>query len=162
MLSKLGFDYDSSYSDTAPFEPQAGGCCSWLPYMIERTVELPITLVQDHTLFDLLQYPDETLWVDKARLVRERGGMALVLTHSDYVGNRRLGESYRRLLQEFRDDPSAWKALPRDVSAWWKRRSESRLELVGGEWEIVGPAADEGRVDFFDAARTHVGAPPVR
>jgi hypothetical protein len=162
MLSKLGFDYDSSYSDTAPFEPQAGGCCSWLPYMIERTVELPITLVQDHTLFDLLQYPDETLWVDKARLVRERGGMALVLTHSDYVGNRRLGESYRRLLQEFRDDPSAWKALPRDVTAWWKRRSESRLELVDGEWEIVVPAPDEGRVDFFDAARTHVGAPPVR
>jgi hypothetical protein len=130
--------------------------------MIEGTVELPITLVQDHTLFDLLQYPDATLWLDKAKLLRERGGMALVLTHSDYVGNSHLGASYRRLLQEFRDDPSAWKALPRDVSDWWKRRSESRLELVDGEWEIVGPAADEARVDFFDPARTHVGARPVR
>ena len=162
MLSKLGFDYDSSYSDTAPFEPQAGGCCTWLPYMIENTVELPITLVQDHTLFDLLQYPDETLWLDKARLLRERGGMVLVLTHSDYVGNHRLGESYRRLLQEFRDDPSAWKALPRDVSAWWKRRSVSRLEHVDGEWHVVGPAAEEARVDFFDAARSSAAFHPAR
>jgi hypothetical protein len=156
LMPLLGFDYDSSYSDTAPYEPQAGGCCSWLPYMIENTVELPITLVQDHTLFDLLQHCDETLWVEKAKLLRERGGMALILTHSDYVGNPRLVESYRRLLQEFASDSSAWKALPRDVSAWWRRRSASTLEEVDGDWRVVGPAADEARVHFASAERLRV------
>ncbi|MDP9261823.1 MAG: hypothetical protein M3O89_07640, partial [Actinomycetota bacterium] len=156
LMPLLGFDYDSSYSDTAPFEPQAGGCCTWLPYMIGNTVELPITLVQDHTLFDLLQHRDETLWVEKAKLLRERGGMALLLTHPDYVGNPDLVESYRRLLREFASDSSAWKVLPRDVSAWWRRRSASTLEEVDGDWRVVGPAADEARVDFAGAERLHV------
>src|SRR5206468_56780 len=31
-MPELGFDYDSSYPDTDPYEPQPGGCCSWLPY----------------------------------------------------------------------------------------------------------------------------------
>ena len=148
LMPLLGFDYDSSYTDTAPFEPQAGGCCTWLPFMIEDLVELPITLTQDHTLFDLLGHRDESVWVEKARFLRQRGGMALVLTHSDYVGQPYLLDSYRRLLQEFADDSSAWKALPREVSDWWRRRSNSSLEEIGGEWCVVGPAQREARVEF--------------
>jgi len=148
LMPLLGFDYDSSYTDTAPFEPQAGGCCTWLPYMIDDLVELPITLTQDHTLFDLLGYQDETFWIEKARFLRQRGGMALVLTHSDYVGNPHLLDSYRRLLDEFADDATAWKALPRDVSDWWRRRADSRLEEADGEWTVVGPAKREAKVEF--------------
>ena len=144
----LGFDYDSSYTDTAPFEPQPGGCCTWLPYMIEDLVELPITLTQDHTLFDLLGHRDESVWVEKARFLRQRGGMALVLTHSDYVGQPYVLDSYRRLLQEFADDSTAWKALPRDVSDWWRSRSDSSLQEIGGEWCVVGPAEEDARVEF--------------
>ena len=148
LMPLLGFDYDSSYTDTAPFEPQAGGCCTWFPYMMENLVELPITLTQDHTLFDLLGHRDATLWIEKARFLRQRGGMALVLTHSDYVGNPYLLDSYRRLLDEFADDSTAWKALPRDVSAWWRRRADSILEEVDGEWTVVGPAKREAKVEF--------------
>lgn len=148
LLPLLGFDYDSSYSDTAPFEPQAGGCCTWLPYMIEDLVELPITLDQDHTLFDLLGHRDETMWVDKARFLRDRGGMALILTHSDYAGNPYLLGSYRRFLEQFEADTSAWKALPSEVSGWWRRRSKSTLKELDGEWRVVGPAQDEARVQF--------------
>ena len=148
LMPLLGFDYDSSYTDTAPFEPQAGGCCTWLPYMIEDLVELPITLTQDHTLFDLLGHRDESVWVEKARFLRQRGGMALVLTHSDYVDQPYLLDSYRGLLEEFADDSTAWKALPRDVSDWWRRRSNSSLEEIGGEWCVVGPAQREARVEF--------------
>jgi hypothetical protein len=50
-MASLPFEYDSSYPDTDPFEPQPGGCCSWLPYFNGPLVELPITLPQDHTLF---------------------------------------------------------------------------------------------------------------
>jgi peptidoglycan/xylan/chitin deacetylase (PgdA/CDA1 family) len=148
LMPLLGFDYDSSYTDTAPFEPQPGGCCTWLPYMIENLVELPITLTQDHPLFDLLGHRDETFWVEKARFLRNRGGMALVLSHSDYVDNRYLLESYRRLLSEFADDSSAWKALPRDVSDWWRRRASSNLQEIDGEWRVIGPAEADARVEF--------------
>ena len=76
------------------------------------------------------------------------GGMALVLTHSDYVENRDLLDAYRQLLAEFADDTTAWKALPRDVSNWWRRRAGSHLEEVDGEWTVVGPAKREARVEF--------------
>ena len=74
----LGFDYDSSSPDTDPFEPQSGGCCSWWPFFNGKLVELPITLVQDHTLFVILRRPDEQLWVEKAELSSEsRNGWLL-------------------------------------------------------------------------------------
>jgi hypothetical protein len=151
LMPLLGFEYDSSFSDTAPFEPQAGGCCTWLPYMLGDLVELPITLVQDHTLFDLLAYRDERVWLEKARFLRDRGGMALVLTHPDYVVGGRLVDAYRRLLNEFVGDLSAWKALPTEVSDWWRRRLRTTIQRSNGEWSVVGPAGAAARIDFFAA-----------
>ena len=58
LMPRLGFEYDSSYSDTDPYEPQPGGCCTYLPYFNRDMVELPITMPQDHTLFAILQQPD--------------------------------------------------------------------------------------------------------
>jgi hypothetical protein len=138
----LGFDYDSSYSDTAPYEPQPGGCCTWLPFMIKDVVELPITLPQDHTVFELLGHVDASLWIEKTLFLREQGGMALMLTHPDYIDNPRLFTSYVDFLEQFADDDTAWRALPGEVSAWWRRRSESTLRKVDGEWSIDGPARD--------------------
>jgi hypothetical protein len=152
LMPLLGFDYDSSYPDTDPFEPQAGGCCSLLPFFNEGLVELPITLPQDHTAFVILRRADESIWVDKASAIRSHGGMALLITHPDYFIDGKLVPFYERFLARFADDPSAWRALPRDVSAWWRRRAASRLELTDGEWRIVGPAADEGRVAFTSPA----------
>ena len=69
----LGFDYDSSYPDTDPFEPAAGGCCTWLPFFNGDLVELPITLPQDHTLFVILRR-DSRLWLEKADVLRRAAG----------------------------------------------------------------------------------------
>jgi peptidoglycan/xylan/chitin deacetylase (PgdA/CDA1 family) len=120
----LGFEYDSSYPDADPYEPQGGGCCSWLPFFNGELVELPITVPQDHTVFEILGSKDDSLWVQKIEELRRRGGMALVLTHPDYLhdGSRALG-AYERLLERYESDTTAWKALPRDVAAWWRRRS---------------------------------------
>ncbi|MGZ8575015.1 MAG: hypothetical protein ACXWZC_13885 [Actinomycetota bacterium] len=152
----LGFDYDSSYSDTDPYEPIAGGCCSLLPFFNERMVELPITLPQDHTAFVILQHADGALWLDKAAHIRDRGGMALVLTHPDYARDSPLVDAYRSLLAFVDEDPSAWRALPRDVSDWWRRRADSSLEATETGWAIRGPAATDGTVRFTPApdART--------
>jgi peptidoglycan/xylan/chitin deacetylase (PgdA/CDA1 family) len=148
LIPRLGFEFDSSYSDTAPFEPQPGGCCTWLPYMIENVVELPITLPQDHTLFEVLQQSDERAWLDKTNFLREQGGMALILTHPDYIGNSSLLNAYTRFLEAFADDNTAWKAVPGQVSSWWRRRRASELQHVAGNWCVVGPASKDAVVEL--------------
>jgi peptidoglycan/xylan/chitin deacetylase (PgdA/CDA1 family) len=142
LMPRLGFDYDSSYPDTDPFEPQGGGCCTWLPYFNGEMVELPLTMAQDHTLFVILRESDDTLWVRKAELLRERGGMALIDTHPDYLIDDGIRAAYGRLLQRYAGDATAWKALPREVSAWWRRRAASRIERVGADLVIDGPAGE--------------------
>ena len=146
--TRLGFDYDSSYSDTDPYEPQPGGCCSYLPYFNESMVELPITLPQDHTMFSILQSPDADVWLRKAQLLRERHAMTLALTHPDYAQDPRVAEGYRSLLEGFRGDETVWHALPREVAAWWRQRACSAVRRAGGGWRIEGPAAASGRIRF--------------
>jgi hypothetical protein len=151
LMPLLGFDYDSSSPDTDPFEPQSGGCCTWLPFHIGDLVELPITLPQDHTLFVILQR-DERVWMEKADYLRERGGLALLITHPDYMLDaERLG-AYERLLERYRDDDTAWRALPREISDWWRRRAASRLEPSDDGWRVVGPAAADAAVRLLGAA----------
>jgi hypothetical protein len=148
LMPLLGFDYDSSYPDTDPFEPQSGGCCSVLPYFNDELVELPITLPQDHTLFVILGRGDERVWIEKADAVRALGGMALLDTHPDYMLSPERVELYERFLAHVRGDETAWHALPRDVSAWWRRRAASHVERDGDGWRVVGPAAAEAAVAF--------------
>ncbi|MBA2643490.1 MAG: hypothetical protein H0U82_11270 [Actinobacteria bacterium] len=145
-MQQLGFAHDSSYADVARYEPQSGGSCSLLPFFLGGLVELPITLPMDHTLFELLDEEDGRVWFEKASFVRERGGMALLLTHPDYLLDPiRLAE-YERFVAHVGGDSSAWLALPRDVADWWRRRAASKLEPSGALWRISGPAAGEARV----------------
>ena len=147
-MRTIRFDYDSSWPDTDPFEPQDGGCCTWLPHFNGELVELPVTMAQDHTLFVILRESDERVWTTKARFLREQGGLALLDTHPDYLVDQRIFRAYERLLDEFASDGTAWKALPREVSAWWRRRAASTIVQESGTWKITGPAASEGRVEF--------------
>jgi peptidoglycan/xylan/chitin deacetylase (PgdA/CDA1 family) len=126
LMPKLGFEYDSSYPDTDPYEPQAGGCCSWLPFFNQQLVELPITVPQDHTLFEVLGHDDEWIWTKKIDALRLRGGMALVLTHPDYLreGGKALA-AYERVLARYASDRGVWHALPREVASWWRQRASS-------------------------------------
>jgi hypothetical protein len=149
-MPMLGFDYDTSFPDTDPYEPMPGGCCSWLPFFIGDLVELPVTLPQDHTLFVILRQDDEAIWVEKTELLRARGGMALLDTHPDYLVDPTIFRAYEGLLKRYSGDPEVWQALPGEVSDWWRRRAASRLEYRNGEWQIVGPAAAQGRIELID------------
>jgi hypothetical protein len=152
VMRTLGFQYDSSYPDTDPYQPDPGGCCSWLPFFNGGTVELPITLPQDHTLLEILGRPEPVEWFDKARELRRRGGMALLITHPDYMlGAQRL-DAYDRFLETFAADPEVWTALPREVAEWWRRRARSSIERTPGGWAISGPAAHHGRVELVDGS----------
>ena len=152
LMPRLGFDHDSSYTDTDPYEPQPGGCCSYLPFFIDDLVELPITLPQDHTLFSILGHEDSSLWLDKARELRRRGGMVLVLSHPDYAHGA-AARAWRDLLEEFHADTTVWQALPREVASWWRERAGSRLVAHEGEWRVVGPAEGRARVALGSVER---------
>jgi hypothetical protein len=149
-MSSLPFQYDSSYPDSDPFEPQPGGCCSWLPFFNEDLVELPITLPQDHTLFAILRAVDGSLWIDKSTQIRSRGGLALVLTHPDYVDYGPVTSAYEQLLNHFADDPDVWRALPSAAADWWRRRAASRVVRDGDAWRVAGPAAGDAAVMFTE------------
>jgi hypothetical protein len=153
-MATLPFEYDSSYPDTDPFEPQPGGCCSWLPFFNGSIVELPITLPQDHTVFAILRHPDGRIWIEKCEAIRAAGGMALLITHPDYLGVGPVAQAYADLLAHFADDTSVWRALPIEVNRWWRRRQQSQLERGDDGWQIVGPARDEATIVFAPAEVT--------
>ena len=137
-MPRLGTLYDSSFPDTDPFEPQPGGCCSIFPFFLDDMVELPITLVQDHTMWEILREPGIDLWIDKARWIREHHGLVNVIVHPDYLlSEERLGLYYRFLewLTSFDD---GWHALPCDVARWWKARADMEVGALGGNgWDAT-------------------------
>ena len=153
-MPTLGFTYDSSSFDTDPFEPQSGGCCTWLPFHNRGMVELPLTLTMDHTLFEILR-EDAGLWEVKADLLRDRGGMALLLTHPDYMQDDARLHSYASFLGRYANDATAWHALPDEVANWWNRRGESSVvEHEHGGHAVTGPAAAEAQVVLLGGSQT--------
>lgn len=124
----LDFDYDSSVADTAPFEPQPGGCGSVFPYLVGDMVELPMTLPQDHTLFGLLGHGDSRLWTAKLERISACNGMACMLTHPDpgagYMGDAENERRYTEVLDLIAGS-EAWKPLPHELASWWRERADS-------------------------------------
>jgi hypothetical protein len=146
LMPQLPFDYDTSSFDTDPFEPQSGGCCTWLPFENRSIVELPLTMTMDHTVFVILRRGAD-LWRAKADALRARGGMAMLLTHPDYMREQERLDAYEQFLERYADDETAWRALPQEVAAWWRRRAASSLVRgPSGEYAVDGPAAEEAEV----------------
>ncbi|MGO9055776.1 MAG: hypothetical protein ACLQU2_00070 [Candidatus Binataceae bacterium] len=137
-LGEMDFDFDSSFADTDPFEPQPGGSCSIFPYFIDGMLELPYTLPQDHTLINLLRRDPLPIWIEKMNWIAAQGGMILALTHPDYVGEGGGLKTYTELLKRLADLESAWRALPAQVNAWWRRRAGLQLHLCAGRPYVVG------------------------
>jgi hypothetical protein len=142
-MPELGARYDSSFPDTHPFDAAPGGCCSILPYFLRDLVELPITLAQDHTLFELLREPDIELWRQKAAWIAGHGGLVNVIVHPDYALTDERLRHYDELLTFLGELEAGWHALPRDVARWWRRRAELERSF-GGETADAHALAEAG------------------
>jgi glycosyltransferase involved in cell wall biosynthesis/peptidoglycan/xylan/chitin deacetylase (PgdA/CDA1 family) len=133
-LHQLGMDYDASTFDTDPFEPEPDGVGTVFPFWVPGVegrgyVELPYTLPQDFTLFVVLREPNIDLWKRKLDWIAERGGMALLNTHPDYMcfeSNGRQRDEYpvsyyEEFLSYARETykDAYWAALPREVSRFY-------------------------------------------
>jgi len=147
----LGFQYDMSIPNVAHLDPQRGGCCTVMPYFIGKILELPVTTIQDYSLFHLLGDYSIHLWKVQLERIRKNNGLAMFIIHPDYVQEDRAMSVYRALLAylvELRAREQWWVALPREVDAWWRARAEMSLVRDGSGWRIEGDRADEAVLAF--------------
>lgn len=124
-LPELPAEYDCTVPHSDPHEPQPGGCCTVWPFSLDGLIELPYTLVQDHTLFTLLRIPSAQPWLDQVDALEAKFGLIQCLSHPDpgYLGDADKRALYRDFLDAVADRDTLWKALPRAVADWWRRRA---------------------------------------
>jgi peptidoglycan/xylan/chitin deacetylase (PgdA/CDA1 family) len=152
-MPELGCLYDSSFPDTDPFEPQAGGCCSIFPFLLGELVELPITLVQDHTLWEILREPTIDRWTEKSEWIMQNHGLINLITHPDYLDSPERLALYEEFLIFLAEQRDGWYARPDEVARWWKTREGLRLEYAdGGEVRIAGDGAGDASLAWVSEA----------
>ncbi|HEY2479046.1 MAG TPA: hypothetical protein VGI17_09980 [Solirubrobacterales bacterium] len=151
---ELGAAYDSSFPDTDPFEPLAGGCCSILPFFLGDMVELPITLVQDHTLWEILRQDTIDLWTQKSDWLAAKGGLINPIIHPDYLDTPARLRMYEEFLEYLASQTTCWHPLPMEVAAWWRERRDLRLVDDVDGIRIEGPAASRAHIQWWRADET--------
>ena len=158
----LDIEYDASTFDTDPFEPQPDGVRTIFPFFVRNGgpdtgyVELPYTLPQDHLLFVLMGHKDIGLWKEKLRWIAEHGGMALIITHPDYMSFGQINGNveqypaayYREFLEHIRTEYEGqyWQALPREVAAYCREARAVSAPALSISEPSVGAAIDIGTV----------------
>jgi hypothetical protein len=152
-LHDLDIEYDASTFDMDPFEPQPDGMHTIFPFYVPNGnksggyVELPYTLPQDFTLFILMRNRTTEIWEQKLDWIVRNDGMALMITHPDYMhfgGVESLyseypADLYREFLEHLRSAYKGqyWHVLPRDIARFWTDLSKNGAGCVKGERNSV-------------------------
>jgi len=147
----LDFAYDMSIPNVAHLDPQQGGCCTVLPFFIGRVLELPLTTIQDYSLFNILNDYSIRLWKEQISLIRRKSGLISFIVHPDYIISPAARRVYCELLChlfELRSQGGTWIALPGEIAAWWRQRSELSLVQEGGSWHIHGEGNERARIAY--------------
>jgi hypothetical protein len=151
----LEASYDMSIPNVGHLEAQRGGCCTVFPYFIGRILELPLTTIQDYSLFHILGDFSIDLWKKQANLVMAKHGLVSFIIHPDYSMEDTALSVYKSLLGylvELRDARKLWIALPQAVNRWWRERSEMRLVCEDGKWRIQGKGNERAKVAYAKLA----------
>jgi hypothetical protein len=147
----LHFSYDMSIPNVAHLDPQRGGCCTVLPFFLGKILELPVTTTQDYTLFHILNDYSIRLWKQQIASIREKHGLISFIIHPDYVIEKTARSVYAALLRhlaEMRSSGETWIALPGDVAAWWRQRSEMKLVDIAGSLRVEGEGHERARIAY--------------
>jgi hypothetical protein len=135
----------------AHLDPQQGGCCTIFPYFIGKILELPLTTTQDYSLFHILNDYSINLWKEQIALILEKNGLISFIVHPDYNINQKARNVYSQLLRyisAMRSEGQTWIALPGEIAAWWRLRSEMKLVSVAGAWRIEGQGSERARLAY--------------
>ncbi len=150
-LRELDFEYDMSIPSCARLDPQRGGCCTLMPWFNGNLLEIPVTTIQDYSLFHILDRYDIDIWKMQTSKILGYHGMATFIVHPDYIQTEQAAQSYTQLLGFIADQKSegnAWIALPQEVNQWWRQRRQLRIERAGNGWQIIGHGSDRAVVAF--------------
>lgn len=153
------FSYDMSLPNVAHLDPKRGGCCTVMPFFIGKILELPLTTIQDYSLFHILGEHSIDLWKRQLAMIRQQNGLMSFIAHPDYLIDRPARKAYESLLDHLReimDTEKVWAPLPREVDAWWRARSEMKLVQRGAEWEIEGRQKERARIAYAVLEGNHL------
>jgi hypothetical protein len=149
------FSYDMSVPNVAHFEPQRGGCCTVMPYFVGKILEIPLTTIQDYSLFHILDDYTIDLWKKQIDLIRQRNGLLSFITHPDYLIDRRCRRVYESLLAHLRqtaDRERIWTTVPGELDRWWRARSEMKLVEDHRGWRIEGLESEHACIAYATLA----------
>ena len=150
-LAALDISYDMSVPNVAHLEPQAGGCCTVMPYFMGHVLELPLTASQDYTVFHILRQRSTRLWKQQMEIVLAENGLLSFIAHPDYLIEPAARWLYTELLRQLvalREERGVWIALPSEVDAWWRDRRAMRLVPDGASWRIEGRGRERARLAY--------------
>lgn len=138
-IRDLDIQYDCSTFDTDPFEPYSDSVGTIFPFWVKGNdeqkgyVELPYTLPQDFTLFIMLKEKGIDIWKRKLNWIIQKGGMALVIVHPDYMSFDGDGfgledypsQYYVEFLQYIKTTypEMYWHAPPMKLAKWWANQA---------------------------------------
>lgn len=147
----LEFEYDMSIPNVGHLDPQRGGCCTTVPFFVGSILELPLTTIQDYSLFHILgEYSIET-WCKQIESIVSESGLVCFNTHPDYLNGVRERKVYEDLLGYIRDTARAenlWISTPGDIATWWQQRSAMTLKSTDHGWRIVGEGNERARIAY--------------
>lgn len=147
----LNFEFDMSVPNVATHDPQGGGCCTVMPYFIGKLVELPVTMAQDYTLFNILGDYSIDVWKRQIDLLLQKNGLISCIVHPDYVMEKKARQIYEQLLAflvTMSRERNVWITTPREVNRWWRLRANLRLVNKSGSWIVEGEGAERASVAF--------------
>lgn len=147
----LEFAYDMSVPNVAHLDPQRGGCCTVMPYFVGNLVELPVTVIQDYSLYQILNDYSINIWKQQIELILETHGLINVIIHPDYniaPRERAVCEQFLSHLAAIREERNVWVALPKEVAQWWRLRSQMRIVEDENGLRIEGEGKERARIAY--------------
>jgi hypothetical protein len=150
------FAYDMSVPNVAHLDPQRGGCCTITPYFIGNIVELPLTTIQDYSLFNILGDYSTGLWEIQTEYLVKKHGLLSFNIHPDYLVNERARSTYTALLRHLawlRSEGHTYFARPGEVERWWRERDKMCLVYEDARWRIEGSGSERAVVAYAHAAQ---------
>jgi hypothetical protein len=114
-------------------------------------LEIPLTTIQDYTLFHILDDYSIDLWKKQIELILAKNGLVSFIVHPDYIVESEAQSVYKDLLavlKDLRGREALWFALPGEIDCWWRARSLMSVVERDGSWEIVGDGSERAVLAF--------------
>ncbi len=146
--SRAGFTFDSSVPSWELLSPTSfkpHGVGTVFPFPVDGTLEIPVTLPQDHQLVRAMGLkPSEAVerWRELSSWIKRVGGVCVLLVHPDYeFALPEFMSEYEMILRILFETGSDHMTMGQ-LAEWWRLRSSVKLEVSDGEVKIKPESFD--------------------